>query len=296
MRKFKVKNRQKRKYTRHSGPQSSYQFSPLVAGILPTVILAITFIAMLLMNMNLREPANITVPQPTFAPPSISIPTLTIPTISLNELFQPIRNLPNLFAQPVAFLIGMVELVSDSIQFILTSFVAGLEQLAIMLDPRPMFVSIGQGSIAAASSAGAAGVSIVDAVANMFANIFGSIAYAGVQIGNGMQIAGNAIVSAFLYVLELLGMAFWFLVNGIVQIVLFLFNGFISIVTTIANAISAFINKVVSIILIPFQVIGAFWMMVKPYVDTLLYYCGLAVNDMGQGFNNLANLGSILQE
>lgn len=167
----------------------------------------------------------------------------------------------------------------------MTAFGFGLEQLLILLDPRPIFVSIDQGSTAVVSSASAVGVSLVDALAKAITNIWGAIAYAGVQIG-------NAVMS----LLELLGGVFWFLVHGFVHIVLFLFNWFVSIVTAIANAILWFIHGIVRVILIPFQVIGAFWLMVKPYVDTLLYYCGLAVSDMGQGFSNLANLGSLLQK
>lgn len=291
MRKFKVRNRQKRKYTRHNMPESSYQFSSLYAGLLPTVILAITFAAMLVMNMNLGEPESIAIEQPQFSQPSFSLPTF-----SLNDILRPIQNLPNLFVQPAAFLIGLIDLIATTMQSVLTAFVVGLERLLIMLDPRALFTAIGQSSADVASNAGAAGTSTVNVVSGATGAFANGLINAIVQLGIGIQTVLNAIVSFVLYILSILGTAFWFLVNGIAQIVLFVFHGFVSIITTIANAIGVLVNRLVNIILIPFQVIGAFWLVVKPYVDTLLYYCSLALNDMGQGFTNLANLGSLLQE
>lgn len=289
MRKFKVKNRQKRKYTRHNLPQSSYQFSPLFAGLLPMIILAIAFAAMYVMNVNVREPTSVPMPQP-----QLTLPTITPPSFSLNGILQTINSLPILFTQIAAFVIGFADFVATSVQNILTSFVLGLEQVITVLDPRPMLAAIAHVSTNVATSIAAVSVSIAEGIVRIFEMLSGSIAFVGMQLGTGILIIWNTIVSMVLNALAVIGGVLWFVLNGFVQIVLFLFNGLIGILTIIADAIMSFLNKIVNLILVPFQILGAFWMQIKPYADTLLYYCGRAFNDMGKGFENLAKIGALL--
>src|SRR5215469_10415896 len=55
MRKFVVKNRQKRKYMRKSEKESLYSFSKTTYGILPILIMAVTFMATVVISTPLRN-------------------------------------------------------------------------------------------------------------------------------------------------------------------------------------------------------------------------------------------------
>jgi hypothetical protein len=286
MRKFKVKNRQKRKYTRHNVPQSSYQFSPLFAGLLPMTILAIALLATILMNMNLREQTVSFQPQM-----QIALPKFTLP-----DLITPIQSLPNLFNQPVAFVSGVLSLLAAGVISTGTAFADGFVWVVTQLDPRFAIAALGKNV-----------QWLIGSIGFLFVAIFNGFAWAGTEIGYGLGSVGEGIayganvvwasITGFIIsIVQALWTALVFLFNGLLQIAVFLFNGIVSILTYIGNGIMAAVNAVVRVILIPFQIIGAFWLQIKPYFDILLYHFALAGADLANGFNLLANPASILEE
>jgi hypothetical protein len=286
MKKFKIKNRQKRKYTRHNAPQSSYQFSPIFAGLIPMIILAIALAATLLMNMNLREQTVSF--QPQFQ--------LALPKISLAEIMKPLQNLPNLLTQPAAFFAGLGTVVIGGLESIVLGLNTGFVWLITLLDPRAGIAALGQGMQTFFVGVGYMGILLFEGFARIGELLLQSTATVGEHMVAGANTIWSATVEYGLLTVDILSTVFWFLFNSIIQLVLFLFNGLVSIVTFIADGVIAVVDALVRVILIPFQILGAFWMQIKPYADTLLHYCGLALEDTAQGFNNLANIGSLLED
>lgn len=267
MRKFKIKNRQKRKYTRHASPQHSYPYATIFAGLLPMLILAIAFMATLFMNMNLRE-------QAVSFNPSFSMPNISWPQFSLTALVQPLLGLPNLLTQPVRF---------DSFQLTLP-------------DPRPAVVAIGSGFESFFAGLGTAGVLVLEGLGRVGDLFVQSMT----QVWNHMAAGANTIWSATVeYTIragQILTASTLFLLDKTIWLILFLYQGIVSILTFIFVQLSAFADAVVRIILIPFQILGALWMKMKPYVDILGSHMVMAGADLQNGVQSFNELGSELSK
>ena len=304
MRKFKVKNRQKRKYTRHTEPQSSYPSSTIFAGLLPVLFLAIAFLTTLLMNLNLREQTvsfqpQFTMPQftiPQFIIPQPSLPEISIPEMSPVDMIKPIQSLPNLFTQPLAFLNSMGILLVTSLQVIMASLGYGFLWILAALDPRPAISAFGAGVQSLIITLGTAISMLIDGFARIGELFAQSLVQAGNNVGAGIQTAWSATMEYTLRGISIIALSIGFVVEKIVWFIMFLFNGIVGILTFLYMQLAAFANAVIRVISIPFQILYSFWLQIKPFFDILGVHIGMVGADLSNGLASFEELATELNE
>lgn len=299
MRKFKIKNRQKRKYTRHTPPQSSYQLSTIFAGLLPIFILAIAFLTTMLMNLNLREQTVSFQPEftaPQILAPQMHIPPITMPQISLTDMIKPFQSLPNLFTQPIAFLSGTSALVLNGIQTAFVSLGYSLLWVAAFLDPRASIASFGTGIQMFFMAIGSMWVSVMNGFIWITELLIQSLSYAGISVVAGTTTVGTMIMEFIAGVASAIAFGVGVVLEKIAWLVMFLFNGVVSILTFLFIQLAAFVNAVIDIILIPFNILGEFWLQIKPYFDILGVHMGMAGADLASGFESFEELATELNQ
>src|SRR5438128_1480934 len=105
MKKFKIKNRQKRKYIKKQELAASLSSAQaFTVGIIPLLLMAIAFFATFLISnpqfatnavnsIHLIQPSlpeiNLTFELPTITLPAITLPTINLPTVSMPQLSVP---------------------------------------------------------------------------------------------------------------------------------------------------------------------------------------------------------------
>lgn len=274
MKKFKVKNRLKRKYTRHTELQSSFQFS---TGVLPILILAVALATTLLMSLNLREHTVTMQPQ------------VAAPQFSLQEALKPLTALPNLFTQPAAFVVGIGNLGIQGIHDGLTALGNGIVSTLTLLDPRRLamatLVSI-QGFFLGLS---AIGTGLLEVVVGAWDAMLQSLGAMSVAIGSGLAAMANAIAGVIVLV-------FGSILNAVVWLLLLIYHAIAAVAMFIFGVVTAIVDAIVKVILWPFQMLGLLWQQIKPFFDILGYHISLAALDFSSGVDTLSHLDDIVNE
>jgi hypothetical protein len=282
MRKFKIKNRQKRKYTRKSVHASSFPHSQAIsAGLLPLLILAIALVTTVIMSQAKGQTYAI----------DYSLP---IPQPKLPDIGNVVQNIPNLFNNPIAFVTSIYTLSIDFMQQLWITIGYWFALLAHLLDPRPfialtirsiMFfiqtmvqfaIILGMGIVTAGTVVLQAFITVGNAIANTMA----SMSYA---IASFILFIAAAIMHGLTFVGAILLIIAKTLIHIVTTIALFLFV-----------KVSAFINGVVNIIEIPFKILWAFWLQIKPFFDMLGAHIKMTGDDLNNGVSSINKVGNLL--
>lgn len=319
MKKFKVKNRQKRKYTRHAAvPQSTFSMRTLFASLLPLIILAIAFATMLLMNLNLREQTSSiepllqtpTIQTPTFRLPEIPFPTITLPGLSLPTISAPSIEAPavspptitppefsadDIFSQPFVALGSFLSVVFFVVQTTFIMVGKAFVAFFVIPDTRAFWSIIGNIIVTFFSSLGAAGNLTISGLARVGDLLVQSINLVGLNFMAGAQTVTAASAEYAVRAATILASSAIFIFEKVVWIVTLLFSGIVFVVLFIFHALGAFAEGVARIVMIPFQVLGAFWLKIKPYVDILGVHVGMVGTDMQNGVESFNDLGNALK-
>ena len=315
MKKFKIKNRQKRKYTRHAAvPQSTFSFRALFVSLLPMLVLAFVFATMLLINLNLREKPSAFQPSfeapslPTFRIPEITFPTLTLPTITAPQITFPTITwpqvaLPEAPKPPQADIsvsstpfVGFFSAVGLAIQTMVILFGKAFIAFFVIPDTRPLWGVIGQGIMSMFYSMGLMGNLMMSGFIRVWELLIQSISLVGVNISLGSLTVSAAAVEYAVRAGHIIAVSSIFVFEKVAWALTALFTGTIMVIMFIVNAIVAFTDAVVRFISIPFQILGAFWIKIKPYVDILGDHMQMAGADLSNGVNSFNELGEAMTD
>ncbi|MBA3724090.1 MAG: hypothetical protein H0W89_04345 [Candidatus Levybacteria bacterium] len=289
MRKFTVKNRQKRKYTKKSAPQEVYRVSKIWSvSLLPLLIVVVAFLTTMLINLNLRETTVSSAPQ-------INIPEISV-TFSIEEVVKPFQSLPNLFNQPVAFLmsLGVLALggLSNGATFLENVLVYSLS----FLDPRPGLVNVGN-----TFAAFTLGIKTVVMLTLNWLNSTASLLVQSVllimtNIATGTQAIISVNIDYAGHGVEMIAASVSFVIEKVAWIFSVIFDAITGVLLFIFEKITAFINGVIRIIFIPFTILGAFWEQIKSPVMLLGFYIQMAGVDLTRSFESFGKLASVLSK
>lgn len=294
MRKFKVKNRQKRKYTRKNVPPSSLSLDRGISvSFLPFLILAVALATTMVISHNLREQ-------------DLAIEfTFQLPTFSTEPLQQFISDVPSMLQQPTAFVAGLWTLVVDSMRgfgayfaMLVSSTVSSLAnacvQLAMLLDPRPVVVAIGQG-VGIAWAWGVSGiVQLGSAIAFAINYIVLSLAAFFLLVGQSIAWAAQMLVSLFIVVCNTILDALIIVSNFLTTVTLTIAHAVVVAVQFTIVKVTAFIDAALYFLGTPFRMLAALWQLIKPYVDIFVQHLQMAGADLNNGFKALNNIASII--
>jgi hypothetical protein len=304
MKKFVIKNKPKRKYTKKVQAVSSFSFSKTIYGVLPLVALAISFMATLLLTVPLRD--TIATLQFNVSLPHISF---TNPLTGIQQTFLAIG--------AVGFAIWMVlVMIATTIISLLSVAFAAIIHLASLLNPIPVFATIGNGIQLLTLLLLHALQFIWQGITIITTSIFHGLLVTGSVIVMGI----SAIISFIQYVLASLlhGIVFittvlWHFVvvsvdaitKAVTTAVIALAHGIWwiatltwSLLVAIASAITAFFaaifRAIVQIIEFPFKLMTALWLQIKPFVDVLLSHIQMTGADLSNGFASWGKVASLM--
>ncbi len=307
MKKFKVKNRQKRKYTRHTVPQSTFSLRTLAVGLLPLLILAVAFGTTLLMNLNLREQTS-SIPNPTLEIPTLTLPTIVLPTFTAPTFQAPIITFPT-FTLPTVTTpeISFPEVstpkpnapdfsgFTNFLQLIISMFLKAFIAFLVIPDSRPFWAIIVQALSALSISMGLMGNLTLNGFVRVGDLLLQSISLVGTNIAAGSQTISAAAIEYAIRAGQILATSSLFIFEKTIWLFMVLLNGTITVLLFIVHAVSAFADGVVRVVMIPFQVLGAFWLKIKPYVDILGAHMGMAGADLANGVDSFNELGEAMK-
>jgi hypothetical protein len=315
MRKFVVKNRRKRKYVRKSQKNSEFAFSKTLFGMLPVLIMGIAFMATVVISAPFRN--SLSHVRFTFQLPQISY---TNPTLFFQTLFSDV-------AQIGLFATAFVQALWISIHNSFTTIGYAVDQSIYNLNPLPIFVLLGNwyqtfmntlaNSIGAvtqiisnalgvgAQTASSASVSASTGISTFALSFISSLAMAGqIVIGFGTIFLQTIIKSVIfstqitLWICSFVFYAFLNIVTVMIQVLIFVANiawTWISFALTIVwNFISFVLYKILTAIEIPFKVMGAFGLAMKPYTDILWRHIQMTGQDLMNGFKDLGEVTTSL--
>lgn len=294
MRKFKIKNRQKRKYTRKNAPQPSM---PLEGGwsfgLLPFLVLAIALFTTLIISHNLREQDLVI----EFA--------FQLPTFSTEPFEQFIASIPSLLTQPTAFVaslwtlviesvIGFGVFVSDASTAAATVIVSAIAQIATMLDPRPVITAMGNGITSGGTAIGTFFVQLFEAIVFAINYIIQSLLAFFVLIGQAISFAASLVYSAVVFVMNAILDALIVVANTLTAITITVYQAIAAAVQFTIVKVNAFVDATLYFLGTPFRMLAAFWEVIKPYVEIFMQHLQMAGADLNNGFKALSNFSSII--
>lgn len=275
MRKFKVKNRPKRKYTRKTEHQYSNDLltKSIFVGIIPLIVVAIALYSTLLISQNLRVETP-TIELPTYQPPTISFSwDWSISIIANISLFleQTKQSLTLLGTQTVIYT-----------QALGVSLGTAFVWIAAMLDPRPLFIILGQG------------------IYSVSVTIFQIFQLVMQTTQNTMQVYATVLWETAQFIFQIVGITISYIIHFIAIVLNTLWDFAIATSHVIASwAHIAFVKLVAMIdatlyfLGTPFRALAAFWIQIKPYVDVLLAHVQMTFNDFNNGVKSLNSLTSL---
>jgi len=82
--------------------------------------------------------------------------------------------------------------------------------------------------------------------------------------------------------------------QGIIYLSIALWGGVVFVVSAIFGALTYALNAMIHIIEIPFKILNAFWLQIKPYVDIFLRHVQMTGKDFSGGVTSFDNVVSIV--
>ena len=311
MRKFVVKNRQKRKYVKKNEKESLYSFSKTTYGILPILIMAVAFMATITISAPFRN---------FFVNFRIN---LQLPQIALSN--------PLPFFQSVYFDLIQSYLISTQvITAIVTSLfhtfdsatTAAKQGLAIF-NPQPLFAlltnsfvvlgnSLWNATLFISKNLLLAGRTTIHFFLFMLSFTLSNANFASILIVHILFFIGQCIISsatiALQFVFKFAIAASQFITNVsvfifqiLLQIITILFTiiasvtvslwvWLYSVIVATTQAINTAFTNTLHVIEIPFKILEAFGLAMKPYVDMLDHHMLLSGEDFTKGFSNIGKI------
>lgn len=275
MRKFKVKNRPKRKYTRKTEQQYSNDLltKSIFVGIIPLIVVAIALYSILLISQNLRLETP-TIELPTFQPPTVSF--------SWDWSISIIANISLFLEQTKQSLILLGTQTVIYTQALGVSLGTAFIWVATMLDPRPFLVIIGQG------------------IYSLSVTIFQMFQFVMQMAQNIMQVYATILWNSTQFIFQIVSLTFSYILHFITMILNTLWDFALATSQVIASwAHIAFVRLVAMIdatlyfLGTPFRALAAFWIQIKPYVDVFLSHVQMTFNDFNNGVKSLNSLTSL---
>jgi hypothetical protein len=283
MRKFIVKNRHKRKYIRKSSPHTSFTFSKTFVGSMPLIILAVALFTTLLMNMNLRDTA-------------FDIRFTFLLPFTIDDILARFTALPNVFAQPGAFILGAGAELFKGVSQLLLLAGQGILQLASLVDPRPLIITAGQGATTLQESLRALMAAIGYGIASLLVTFMQDLTIAMSLLTQGLSVSISILAGEKQQSDLLIGIHANELYHLLAVGSLFVWNLLTLVVTSILSGITAVIDSVISVVRIPFDAMGSLWQQVKPYVAIFGKHIRMSGEDFSNGIESLNTLGAVLQK
>lgn len=314
MRKFVIKNRHKRKYTKKSEEAIS-SLSKTMYGMVPVMIMTIAFMATMIISIPFRDTFSHI--RFSLQPPEFS---LSNPLTFFQVIIQDMRQIS------LVVLSTLVLLFTKSIEVFVSSGKT-TAHAATFLNPLPLLLLLGDGltlikiiiesffivlwhGILASYNAFILCSLFIESILQGLITAFVTFIFTGIvslaKLGtSGVIMLWEAISTVFIFVFQQLLSAATIVVQTIITLFTFLGHsltvfietllGWIIVTAeTIFSAIGNFLNAVMHIIEIPFKRVYAFWLQIKPYVDIFDHHVKLAGKDFTNGVNSLVKVTMII--
>jgi hypothetical protein len=318
MRKFVVKNRQKRKYVKKNEKESLYSFSKTTYGMLPVLITAIAFMATLIISAPFRNYLlNLKF-------------TFQIPQFSLSNPFHFFQTTVSDISEFFSLLSLFTIAISTTVIYFISNLLAGIIHIGTSFNYRPILtfsidglITIGNFFSAGFLYAGQGILIGFKTIIEIYTAIFSIINIINMSfntfIVNLFLFVGQSIVS----ILETLGQAIIKIINTslllgqlIIQMIVTVFHVIVTVtiftsriilsvayaiitwVDFIFEAIFNFIGRViidiVHVIEIPFKILANFFAILKPYFDILGKHIKMVGGDFTNGFVSIGKVSADL--
>lgn len=288
MRKFKRKNRQKRKYTRHTPAAPSFSLSrPVWIGLIPSILIAIALLTTFIITTGAQEDALQVLNRQALSPAELlhSLADNLMQTIAgAQQNFTP-PALPNLEIHPLQFSLTWLSSLGQGISFMFETVWNGLLHVLSVLNPVPVISGLGRVIVSVLSAAGHGVAWTGGIMISVGAGLLSVITYAAVVTGHAFVTAFQAVGNGILFVFTVLSAVIITIAQGIINI-------FLAIAHTIAGVFTAIFN----FLAIPFVALHSYYIEIRPfllYVGTLFQH---SANDLAFGLNNLLNLPKELSQ
>jgi hypothetical protein len=325
MQKFVIKDRIKRKYVRRTKAVRSFSFSKTAYGMVPVVIMMIAFGATVVISTSFREflthfTFSFRMPQITFSYQVNNTAVLSDITNLTKELWEMILaiflSITGFFAanSETAFRLlllldprplylagdGMFVMV---VVLLKDLYVLVLPDCAVLFFASLHFLSIAENYIASlfatVRSVIVYGFLILFQIAKVFAKASGQTAVS--KTGEGIHDASNFIFylghmiifacGILMHCLIFAGMTISYVFQQIMEAIFISFNDVTDIIiTAVRNASGALIH----VIEIPFNILAAYWIVLRPYVLIFNRHVQMSEIDLSKSFVSLLKIGSFL--
>lgn len=308
MRKFVVKNRQKRKYVRKSEKQSLYSFSKTTYGILPILIMAVAFMATLVISTPFRDSLL-----------HLKF-TLKIPQFSFTNPLPFFLGLGDMISQ--LFTIGINAIISlvNSIFTFFTNFIISVSQIRINLGYQPAITLTNNDFLSISTFIAKTSVVFfqeiihlvvsayifVNFVTNTLNRLLIYLLLSAIQFTiSSTEIFAPEISKAALSAWQMTIQFGILLGNAIINLSLFIFHIVLLVLTTLyawisiavettIHAITSVVDKIIYSIEIPFKVISNFFNQLKPYFAILDKHIGMVGKDFSTGASSLGKASTLM--
>lgn len=278
MRKFKVKNRKKRSYTRKEQIVSYSSISrATLIGLAPFFCIAVAFLTIAILNtqsLPQLQPISFSFPEivlPSVQPPAISfrIPTNTIslPTIDFTPFIQFLMSIPPFFQKTITLLnpLPIFSSITQSIFFVaniaVKSIYSGFTMGIRAVIGFELFL-------------------LTSFVMSLYDSIF-DLWHALELIMHGVQFIFITFSNILLSVLK-----------TIQTLMLAAGKGILSFLQMVGNKIALFFTALITLIETPFKILGGYYQQSKPYLDILGVHINKSFHNMSTGFTDLSTVSS----
>lgn len=271
MRKFVIKNRQKRKYIKKTEEFHSFSFSKTMYNLLPLLIMLIAFMATLVISAPLRDQLS-----------HIRV-SFTLPEFSLDNPLNANKALLTNTIQGSAALwtacVTLFVILGQSLGKISVTII----HLFALFDPRPLFLLIGTSVM----TVGDIFVQMINLLMQSLIKISALLVHYIILISS-LIVTGVTIVSSI--IIQLVGTFVHFLLM-IAQVI---GAWLLSVIVAIGKAIDTIVLTIVHVIEIPFNVLGAFWEQIKPYITIFGKHVQMSGSDLSNGFASWGKVASLM--
>ncbi len=295
MRKFVIKNRQKRKYTKKTEDTSSFSFSKTAYGMVPLLVMFIAFMSTLFISTPFRDSlSNINftfeLPQFSFSNPLSFIQSIisditqasfvvwTIILVVYTTFIQSLTIFLNMLIHEVLLFGNQIEFQRNATQSAITSkgqeFAIGISILEKILI---MIVSYCEQTLLSITTVVTNFVTFIEqSISAMAIATIKTITFVTIYLSHIILFTSITAFNFIFMIGETIGM--WFVSVGNY------------IVTTIEHIMLA----VAHVVEIPFKVLYAFWLQIKPYIDFFGNHVQMTGSDFANGFTNFGKVISFM--
>ncbi len=295
MRKFEIKNRKKRKYTRKSEEISSFSFYKTASEMLPLLVMVIAFMSTMIISTPLRDSfTNISF---TFELPRFS---LTNPLLFFQTM---LTDLTQIGFVTWSITLAFAKAISQSFTSTSTAVTNGTFSLVQLLQFSANLIGNILLFIIFETSRGIGFltqfVTFITIAGFVFLNAcFTFIAGFTIAIGQIIAAFTQVVVHQIIFIVTLAIHSVVIATIAVINFIAFIGKTIVTaIVSTTAFVwlqITRFVLAVVHIIEIPFRVLYAFWLLIKPYVDFFGKHVQMSGADFSNMFNSFYRLASVM--